>query len=200
MTHWLSRFKISCCVFFLAAPLVAIKRGRDRGVCLSECGVCDWVWCVCMCVWGRGGSSVCVWGRKKNNLFKSPPSFFPPSFLCFSLKLSGLWSTFSSSSSGKWRHFVFSLLGVRLPRIFLFFYIRGWICLRLPPLPSCNNFHCIPSMGCTFCLGFFAPLLLFIWAFSVLFIRVFSLFAVSSDLLSMHHCYKEWKWWLFRYM
>lgn len=124
MTHWLSRFKISCCCclffFFFFRPLDGHQErdGKRRGG--REC-VCVYVW-----VWERewegerGIERVCE-GERKIIFSNLLPLFFPPSFLCFSLKLCGLWNTLSSSSLGKWRHFV-SLLAVELGRIFLFFF------------------------------------------------------------------------------
>lgn len=65
---------------------MAIKRGMERG----EEGVC--VLCVSVRerVRGREGDRESVWGRKKNNLFKSPPSFFSP--LVSLLFSKALWS------------------------------------------------------------------------------------------------------------
>lgn len=69
---------------------MAIKRGMERG---GRESVCVYVW-----VWERewegerGIERVCE-GERKIIFSNLLPLFFPPSFLCFSLKLCGLWNS-----------------------------------------------------------------------------------------------------------
>lgn len=130
---------------------MAIKRGMERG----EEGESV---CVCVCVSvrervsGREGDRESVWGRKKNNLFKSPPSFFFP--LVSLLFSKALWSV---------KHSFFLLLGkmetLRLSPgcgagkdfSFLFFFFSPGSIFSFPP-STCH--HPNPVISLSLCLRF----------------------------------------------